>query len=204
MKRKIELQNAVFEGISSVFAKAGGWDFTTSGSGSTAKESLVISSDTGMYEFPVSDESGFSFDTGAPSVDNFKIKGLGAAWVSTFTPGDGSITLEIPCNDTDIVKLCFGTDAKTASITLPQAVIGGAETTKTFEGAAYAAPQKAVTLGLMILNDTEDKLLFIKKAKFMAQLMFDGSNKPLCVVLTGNIQNGADPTAFGVLEITAA
>ena len=69
------------------------------------------------------------------------------------------------------------------------------------EGAQDAA-QKAVYLGLLILNDTEDKLLFIKKAKFMAQIIFDGSNKPLCVVLTGTIAAGAATDAFGICEIS--
>jgi hypothetical protein len=72
---------------------------------------------------------------------------------------------------------------------------------KTFNGKGYAAAQKAIYIGLLVLNDTEDKLLFVKKAKFMAQAIFDGSNKPLCVVLTGNIAVGSDPTAFGVCEL---
>ena len=54
-------------------------------------------------------------------------------------------------------------------------------------------------LGLLILNDSEDKVLYIKKAKFMAQVIFDGSNKPLCVTMTGSIAAGADADAFGVL-----
>ena len=37
----------------------------------------------------------------------------------------------------------------------------------------------------------------------MAQAIFDGSNKPLCVVLTGAIAAGADKDAFGVLEPVA-
>lgn len=201
MKKKIELQGGVFDGISSVFAKKGGWDFTA-GSGSTSVDTLTIStSATDIYEFPISDESGFNFDTGAPSMSTFKIKGLGTSWCSTFTPGDGTITLEIPCNDTDIMEVCgFPKNANPVSITLPKAVVGGSENTVTYKGAGFGAPQKVVVLGLMILNDTEDKLLYIKKSEFMAQLMFDASNKPVCVVLTGNIKNGGDASAFGVLD----
>ena len=188
LKRKIDLQGDVFEGISSVFAVKGGIE--TTGGAATVTEA-------NMLEFPVSDDSGFNFDTGQASIEHFKVKGLNTDWVNTFTPGDGEITLEIPCNDTDIMQTCFGDAGVTASITLPN---GFTVNGKSYlSGKAYASAQKAVYLGLLILNDTEDKVLFIKKAKFMARAIFDGSNKPLCVVLNGAIAAGADTDAFGVL-----
>jgi len=202
MKTKIQLQGDVFEGISSVFAVKDGINFDIPSSGSGAgKASTTISIDN-MMEFPVSDDSGFNFDTGAPSVEHFKIKGLNADWVNTFTPGDGTITLEIPCNETGIMELCFGVESVDTTIQLPAG--SAASTAVSYKGAAFAAPQKAVYLGLVILDDSETKALFIKKAKFMAQAIFDGSNKPLCVVLTGAIAESADKTAFGILEKVTA
>lgn len=189
IKRKIDLQGDVFEGISSVFAVVGGIN-TTEGNATISEESLL--------EFPVSDDSGFNFDTGQPSIEHFKIKGLNTDWVNTFTPGDGEITLEIPCNETGILEAVYGQTGVDAKITLPTAITVGGKNVVT--GKAYASTQKAVYLGLLILNDTEDKVLFIKKAKFMAQTIFDGSNKPLCVVLTGAVAAGADTDAFGILE----
>ncbi len=189
LKRKIDLQGDVFEGISSVFAVKGGI---------TTVEGAATITEANMLEFPVSDDSGFNFDTGAPSIEHFKVKGLNTDWVNTFTPGDGELTLEIPCNETGIMEACFGDEGVQSTITLPTGfTIGGKAK---IAGKLYASAQKAVYFGLMILNDTEDKVLFIKKAKFMAQAIFDGSNKPLCVVLTGAIAAGADKDAFGVLE----
>lgn len=198
MKKKIDLQGDVFEGISSVFVVKDGITFTKSGSGASAIATANPSA-ANMLEFPVSDDSGFNFDTGTPSIEHFKIKGMNADWVNTFTPGDGEIKLEIPCSETTIMETCFGQTGASASVTMPATSL--ADAAKVFTGKGYACAQKAIYLGLLILNDTEDKILFIKKAKFMAQAIFDGSNKPLCVVLTGNISAGADPTAFGVLEI---
>lgn len=192
IKRKIDLQGDVFEGISSVFAVKGG--ITTTDGAATVTE-------PNMMEFPVSDDSGFNFDTGQSSIEHFKVKGLNTDWVNTFTPGDGQITLEIPCNETGIMQACFGDEGTTVSVTLPNGVTVGGKASIT--GKAYASAQKAVYFGLLILNDTEDKVLFIKKAKFMAQAIFDGSNKPLCVVLTGAISSGADKDAFGILEPVA-
>ena len=186
IKKKIQMQGDVFEGISSVFIVKGGIT-TTSGAGT------IVESD--VQEFPVSDDSGFNFDTGAASVEHFKVKGLNSDWVNTFTPGDGSITLEIPCNETGIMQTCFGDAGTATELTIPSGIVG---TNTSIEGLAYAPAQKAVMLGLLVLNDTADKVLYIKKAKFMAQVIFDGSNKPLCVVLTGAIAN-ADADAFGIL-----
>ena len=185
IKKKIDMQGDVFSGISSVFAVANG-----------LPDGLNLSS-VDMTEFPVSDDSGFNFDTGSPSIEHFKVKGLNADWVNTFTPGDGEIKLEVPCNETDILTLC-GLDGTSASVTLPSGVssVGTSAT-----GKSYPVPQKAVYLGLLVLNDTEDKLMFIKKAKLMAQIIFDGSNKPLCVVLTGSISSGASTDAIGICTI---
>lgn len=187
--QKISMQEDVFSGISAVYAVAGG-----------LPDGLDCSSSTGV-EFPVSDDSGFNFDTGQPSINHFKVKGLNSDWVNTFTPGDGEIKLEVPCNKTDILTLCFGAAGTAASPKLPSGVAaGGVNGT----GTSYPMTQKAVKLGLLILNDTEDKVLFIKKAKFMAQIIFDGSNKPLCVVLTGTIANGTATDSFGIADLAPA
>lgn len=193
MNKKIDLQGDVFNGISSVFAVKGGI--------TTAQGKATLTTDN-MLEFPVSDESGFSFDTGAPSINHFKIKGLNTDWTCTFTPGDGQVTLEIPCHETNILETVYGQAGVEVEIKLPTEV--QLDSTKTaIKGKAFASTQKAIILGLLILNDTEDKVLFIKKAKFMAQTMFDSSQKPLCVTLTGTIAAGADADAFGILEPAA-
>lgn len=190
MNKKIDLQGDVFNGISSVFAVKGGIE--------TASGKATLTADK-MLEFPVSDESGFSFDTGAPSINHFKIKGLNTDWTCTFTPGDGQVTLEIPCHETNILETVYGQVGVEVELKLPTEVQLD-ETKTAIKGKAFASTQKAIMLGLLILNDTEDKVLYIKKAKFMAQTMFDSSQKPLCVTLTGTIAAGADTDAFGILE----
>ena len=187
-KRKIDLQGDVFDGISSVFAVKDGIP--------TNEQGKVTLTDSQMLEFPVSDDNGFNFDTGAPSMTHFKVKGLNADWVCTFTPGDGEIKLEIPCNETGILEACFGTIAVETEVTLPSGTtVGGKGALK---GKSFGVAQKAVTFGMLILNDAEDKVLYIKKAKFMAQITFDGS-KPVCVTLTGTLSAGAEKDAFGIL-----
>lgn len=186
------MQGDVFNGISCVFAVKGGIE---------TKSGAATLKDTDMIEFPVSDESGFNFDTGAPSVDHFKVKGLQADWVSKFKPGDGEVKLEIPCNNTEILAFCGFKETET-TLTLPSGMTVGEK--GKVKGKTYASTQRAVNLGILVLNDTEDKILFVKKVKFMAQILFDSSNKPLCVSLTGSVAAGADPDAFGILEPDAS
>lgn len=185
LTKKITMQDDVFSGISAVYAVAGGLGNDLSFANAT--------------EFPVSDDSGFNFDTGQPSVEHFKVKGMNTDWVNTFTPGDGEMTLEIPTHDTGVMELC-GFTPTDVSITLPE---GMSSVGTAASGKGYAFAPKAVYLGIGVLNDTEDKLLFVKKAKYMAQLILGSDNKPLCVVLTGSISAGSDPKAFGICDIAA-
>lgn len=199
--KKASLQPNVFEGISAIFAVDGGFTFT--GEGTVASPfALTLAENKTLLEFPCSEDSGFNFDTGAPSIEHFKVHGLNADWVSTFTPGDTELSIEIPCHDTQIMQLCFGSAGTDTQITLP---VGALKTsnisTAIADGKSFGAAQKSVELGLLILDDTEQRLFYIKKAKLTAQVTFDGSNKPLCVVLSGSLSESGDG-AFGILNIT--
>ena len=207
--KKGSLQTNVFEGISAVFAVEGGFSFTQSESKNhthtTANDeytySLTLAENKTLLEFPCSEDSGFSFDTGAPSIEHFKVHGLNADWVSTFTPGDTELSIEIPCHDTQIMELCFGSAGQWTSISLPtDSLKTSGISTATATGRGFGAAQKSVELGLLILDDTEQRLFYIKKAKLTAQVPFDGSNKPLCVVLSGSLSESGDG-AFGILDI---
>jgi hypothetical protein len=196
--KKASLQPNVFEGISAIFAVEGG--FTFSGSAENGF-TLTLAENKTLLEFPCSEDSGFNFDTGAPSIEHFKVHGLNADWVSTFTPGDTELSIEIPCHDTQIMSLCFGSAGSDTSITLPVGALKASNiATAIASGKSFGAAQKSVELGLLILDDTEQRLFYVKKAKLTAQVTFDGSNKPLCVVLSGSLSESGDG-AFGILDI---
>lgn len=191
------MQDNVFEGISAVFAVDGGFEFTVD----NGVNKLDLTEGKTLLEFPCSEDSGFSFDTGAPSIEHFKVHGLNADWVSTFTPGDTELSIEIPCHDTQIMSLCFGSEGSDMQITLPTGALKSSGiATAIASGKGFGAAQKSVELGLLILDDTEQRLFYIKKAKLTAQVTFDGSNKPLCVVLSGSLSDSGDG-AFGILDI---
>lgn len=202
VKKKGTMQPNVFEGISAVYAVKDGFTFTEGTGANAGSYSLSLVTDADLLEFPCSEDSGFSFDTGAPSIEHFKVHGLNADWVSTFTPGDTELNIEIPCHDTSIMEFCFGATGKNMTISLPTspAALKDEDAGGVFTGKAFGPSQKSIECGLLILDDTEKRLFFITKAKLTAQVTFDGSNKPLCVVLSGSLSETGE-TSFGILDL---
>ncbi len=198
MKTKSQLQAHVLTGISSLFAMKGGF-VTAAATGEGESGYTATLDETKMCEFPCSEDSGFSYNEGTPTTDGFKIHGLGVFWTSKMTPGDTEITVEIPCHDTEILEFC-GFTASDLTVSGSGTVFNG----KTFKGKTFSGLRKAVILGLFALDDTETNAFFVKKAKLMASVVFDGSNKPLCVALTGSIHEGAAVDALAVVELQSA
>lgn len=190
---------SVFSGISAVFAVYGG--FTTQAGSSDAERTCDLST-ANVIELPVSEESGFNFTGGEATINHFKVKGLNADWASTFTPGDGTITLEVPTYHTQVLELVYGQKAKDLKVKLPTD-LGLKDATgqrdATVSGKAFSFNQTAVVLGLLVVNETGDKALFIKQAKFTATPSFDGSDKPYCVTLNGTISAASDVDSVAIL-----
>lgn len=189
IKKKQSMQDYVFSGISAVYAVKDG--ITTSGGTATVAEGDVV-------ELPVSEDSGFDFNGGEPTVNHFRVHGLQADWVSSFTPGDGTLTLQIPCHDDDVLDLVYGNTGTATTLTLPSDITVGGKSSVT--GKARSFEQKAVYLGLLVLDDTAAHLLFIKKAKFIATPAFDGGDTPYAITLTGALAATSDDDAYGILE----
>ncbi len=188
--KKSTMQSHVFDGISAVYAVAGG--FTVS-----SGEVNLAASGLEVIELPVSESGGVNINGGTPSTTQFRVHGLTAPWTSHMTPGDVELTLEVPTNDENVLKLVYGLDTLTA---LSVSAIPKGTGTQTISGKGFGWPQKSVNLGLLIINDTEDKALFIKKAKLLASPQFNGEDKPFVVTLTGTVAEAADAESLAILE----
>lgn len=185
--KKNSMQEHVFDGISAVYAVAGG--FTTETAGSYDLD--------GAVELPVSESGGVNINGGTPSTTQFRVHGLTAPWTSHMTPGDVELTLEVPTNDEAVLGLVYG---GASSTTVSVSNIPSGNDSVTISGKGFGWPQKAVNLGLLIINDTEDKALFIKKAKLLASPQFNGEDKPFVVTLTGTVAEAADAESLAILE----
>lgn len=188
--KKSAMSGDVFAGISAVYAVAGGFTVTSN---------AVNLSSANIVELPVSENGGVSINGGTPSTSVFRVHGLNAPWTSRMTPGDAEVSLQIPTYNDTVLDLVYGEDTgANLSVTLPGALTVGGSTA--LSGKSFSFPEKAINLGLLIINDTEDKALFIKKVKVMASPQFDGEDTPFVVNLSGTIASGADTDAIAILE----
>lgn len=188
--KKSAMSSDVFAGISALYAVKGGF---------TVSNGAVDLSSVDLVELPVSESGGVSINGGTPSNSIFRVHGLNAPWTSRMTPGDAEVTLQVPTYNDTVLDLLYGEDTgQELSVTLPADAKVNGKTA--LAGKSFGFPEKAVNLGLLIINDTEDKALFIKKVKVMASPQFDGEDTPYVVNLTGTVASGADKDAMAILE----
>lgn len=187
IKKKNQMQENVFDGISALYAVAGGFE----GTGGTYDLSNAV-------ELPVSESGGVNISGGSPSTTQFRVHGLTAPWTSHITPGDVELTLQVPTYDEAVLNLVYGIASSTSNVKVSNVPSGAA--TMSLTGKGFGWPQKAVNLGILIVNDTEDAALFIKKAKLLASPEFNGEDTPFVVNLTGTVASAADPESLAILE----
>ena len=185
--KKASFINEVFSDIDAVFAVKGGFPDASSGA--------VDASSLDIVEFPC-ERGSFNYTGGDATINHFKVHGLNADWAQTFTPGDGQVSMNVPTYGTNILELVYGKTGADLTLTLPAGV---AEKTA-FKGKSFSYEQKQVTLGLLVLNGTGDKALYIKKVTFVATPKMDNENNPLYVTLTGTMSAATDVDATAVLE----
>lgn len=185
--KKASFINEVFSDIDAVFAVKGGFPDASSGA--------VDASSLDIVEFPC-ERGSFNYTGGDATINHFKVHGLNADWAQTFTPGDGQVSMNVPTYGTNILELVYGKTGADLTLTLPAGV---AEKTS-FKGKSFSYEQKQVTLGILVLNGTGDKALYIKKVTFVATPKMDNENNPLYVTLTGTMSAATDVDATAVLE----
>lgn len=185
--KKASFINEVFSDIDAVFAVKGGFPDASSGA--------VDASSLDIVEFPC-ERGSFNYTGGDATINHFKVHGLNADWAQTFTPGDGQVSMNVPTYGTNILELIYGKTGADLTLTLPAGV---AEKTS-FKGKSFSYEQKQVTLGILVLNGTGDKALYIKKVTFVATPKMDNENNPLYVTLTGTMSAATDVDATAVLE----
>ena len=185
--KKASFINEVFSDIDAVFAVKGGFPDASAGA--------VDASSLDIVEFPC-ERGSFNYTGGDATINHFKVHGLNADWAQTFTPGDGQVSMNVPTYGTNILELVYGKTGADLTLTLPAGV---AEKTS-FKGKSFSYEQKQVTLGILVLNGTGDKALYIKKVTFVATPKMDNENNPLYVTLTGTMSAATDVDATAVLE----
>ena len=159
----------VFIGLSQVMIKKGGiTDFSN-----------VVPE----YEIPVTVDS-LSLSMGEATLNRVKVHGLQTDWAVTSTPGDFEFSCTIPSTHKTLLEYFFG-EAN---------AISGAkinEGAKTFSGVSLSVKNVQRDMGIILINEAEDKCVLFKKMTVTPALAFEnGSTEPIGIKLTGTLVAG--------------
>lgn len=164
--KKTELKDT-FVGISQVLIKKGGiTDF---------------SSVDPELEIPVTVDS-LSLSMGEATLNRVKVHGLQTDWAVTSTPGDFEFACTVPSTHPVLLEYFFGEANNIAS-----AEVNGA----TYKGVSLTVKNVQRDMGIVIINEAEDKCVLFKKMTVTPALAFEnGSTEPIGIKLTGTLVAG--------------
>ena len=165
-KKKSELKD-VFIGVSQVMLKLGGInDFA-----SVEPE----------MEVPVTVDT-LTLSMGEPTLNRVKVHGLQTDWAVTSTPGDFEFACTVPSTHPVLLEYFFGEANNIAS-----AEVNGA----TYKGVSLTVKNVQRDMGIVIINEAEDKCVLFKKMTVTPALAFEnGSTEPIGIKLTGTLVAG--------------
>ena len=163
MKTKKELKD-VFMGLSEIRTVKGGIsDFKT-----------VVSE----MEIPVLVDT-LTMSMGEPTKNSVKVHGLQTDWAVTYTAGEFNFACTIPSTHKDLCEYFFGE----ANI-VENATIDG----KSASGISLTMKNVMVDMGLVLLNETGDKVVLVKKLSVTPRFVFENaSTTPIGIALTGSL-----------------
>lgn len=180
LKTKAQLKD-VFNGPASLLYQAGA--LTLSGSTITIDPTLDV---------PVKVDT-IEFEQGEPSIEHYKVIGLSGDWVSSAEAGDFSVSFRVPTKHTDILKMAFGTDAVTESIST-----GSSGTYGNFSGDGIVLTNHKIQGTWIIVNDAQDQMMIINNTALYASIVMDTDAKGVIAVdFNGTIEpDGSNPDIF--------
>jgi hypothetical protein len=183
--KKSDLKD-VFIGLSQIMVKKGGIDdFTT------------VSPE---LEIPVTVDS-LTLSMGEATLNRVKVHGLQADWAVTTTPGEFEFTCTIPSVDDVLMAYFFGNEQGEVT-QIASATINGVTG---YKGFSITAKNVSRDLGLILINEGEDKAVLFKKMTVTAAIAFEnGSTTPLGINLTGTMVAAEGESTDDIAFLTKA
>ena len=167
-KKKSEFKD-VFIGISQVMIVKGG----ISNFSEVAPE----------LEIPVTVDS-LTLSMGEATMNRVKVHGLQADWAVTTTPGEFEFACTIPSVDEELMAYFFGNEEGKATSVSTSTVNG----VSGYKGFAITAKNVSRDMGIVLINEGEDKAVLFKKMTVTPSLAFEnGSTTPIGINLTGTM-----------------
>lgn len=161
--KKSDLKD-VFIGLSQILVVKGGiTDFT-----SVSPE----------LELPVTVDT-LTLSMGEATLNRVKVHGMQADWAVTTTPGDFEFSCTVPSTHQTLIEYFFGEANAIAA-----AEVNGIS----YKGFSLTAKNVSRDLGIVLINEGEDKCVLFKKMTVTPTLAFEnGSTTPIGINLTGTM-----------------
>lgn len=162
-KSKAELKD-VFIGLSQILVVKGGiTDFAT------------VSPE---LDLPVTVDS-LTLSMGEATLNRVKVHGLQADWAVTTTAGEFEFSCTIPSVHKELIEYFFG-----EANTITASTVNGVD----YRGFSMTVKNVSRDLGIVLVNEGEDKAVLFKKMTVTPSLAFEnGSTTPLGINLTGTM-----------------
>lgn len=148
-------------------------------------------------EIPVTVDS-LTLSMGEATLNRVKVHGLQADWAVTTTPGDFEFSCTIPSVHKSLIEYFFG-----EANTIAAATVNEVE----YKGFSLTAKNVSRDLGIVLINEGEDKCVLFKKMTITPTLSFEnGSTTPIGINLTGTMvaTDGASDDDVAFLTKTTA
>ena len=148
-------------------------------------------------ELPVTVDT-LSISQDDPTINHYKVHGLGTDWVSTSEPGDATIEFTVPSVHADVLNLAYGSST-TASQTFSAAIEGAVKSieAKTYSGKSITLSNTKLTGCIALLSDDGNNLLIVNNVALYASPVFDNaSTEPFAFKFSGTIEAGTGASIY--------
>ena len=149
------------------------------------------------YELPVTVDT-LSISQDDPTINHYKVHGLGTDWVSSSEPGDATIEFTVPTIHNDVLTLAYGPDAvASVSATVSDATGAVKSASGSYTGKSVKLSNTKVTGCIALLNDEGNKLLIVNNVALYASPVYDNaSTEPFAIKFSGTIETGSGASMY--------
>lgn len=149
------------------------------------------------YELPVTVDT-LSISQDDPTINHYKVHGLGTDWISSSEPGDANIEFTVPTNHTNVLTLAYGSDAvKSVTATVSNATGAVKTATGSYSGKSVTLANTKVSGCIALLNDEGTKLLIVNNVALYATPVYDNaSTDPFAIKFSGTIESSSGASMY--------
>lgn len=126
-----------------------------------------------------------------PTVNHYKVIGLGGDWATTAELGDFNVEMVVPSKAKDLLSAMFGEDAvgDITKFTIKGSGDAALDVTTGYTGTALETKKFKMTGTICIVDETKDNLMVITNLSLYATMQWDETGtKPVAFKFSGSVE----------------